>query len=89
MLLPHRLRSLFQLVRESVRGEERDCTTGPLERTVFLFAAALETEVSAVTAGLSSVEEVFQNMALPDVGPLVDGPAPELLSGPPPVPVSQ
>jgi hypothetical protein len=51
--------------------------------------AALETEVSAVTAGLSSVEEVFQNMALPDVGPLVDGPAPELLSGPPPVPVSQ
>jgi|CXWL01.1.fsa_nt_gi hypothetical protein len=51
--------------------------------------AALETEVSAVTAGLSSVEEVFQSMDLPDVGPLEEGPAPELLAAPPPLPVSE
>lgn len=51
--------------------------------------SALETEVSAVTAGLSSVEEVFQSMDLPAVGPIEEGPAPELLAGPPPVPLSQ
>ncbi|MDX1999151.1 MAG: MATE family efflux transporter [Thermoanaerobaculia bacterium] len=57
MSLPQRLRSLLQLFREAVRGEERDYTTGPLERAVFLLAIPMMLEM--VLESVFAVVDVF------------------------------
>lgn len=57
MSWPRRLRSLLQLVREAVRGEERNYTTGPLERAVFLLAIPMMLEM--VLESVFAVVDVF------------------------------
>jgi putative MATE family efflux protein len=64
MPLRLRLTSFLHLLREAVRGEERDYTTGPLERAVFLLAIPMMLEMA-----LESVFAVVDVFFVAKLGP--------------------
>lgn len=64
MSLRRRLTSFLHLLREAVRGEERDYTTGPLDRAVFLLAIPMMLEMA-----LESVFAVVDVFFVAKLGP--------------------